>query len=342
MGILEILSGYGLTPTKKAATRGGEYASGCPFCRAGEDRLRIWPSQGRDRIGKYWCRQCGAKGDAIQLLREMEKLDFRSACERVGVKLEEWKPKPIRLIERPLSKKAMLEPLRNELPSYALPNEVWVERARKLCEQAHQCLMDDRVEVEWFRGRGIGFGTMATQKLGVLRKDYWRPRDSWGLPAEGKKNRLGIPSGVVIPVTDEGGEIVRIRVRRFSGEPRYYVVPGSWMGPWLVGGGERGVVVVESELDALSVDEAAGDLVRVLALGSAASKPDAGLYARLKKARRILCALDFDRAGAKAWSWWRKHFPDNALRYPVPEGKDPGEAFALGVNLRAWVEVGLD
>lgn len=37
-----------------------EYSAACPFCGAGEDRLRFWPD-----TGNYWCRQCGAKGFVV-------------------------------------------------------------------------------------------------------------------------------------------------------------------------------------------------------------------------------------------------------------------------------------
>ena len=45
----------------------------------------------------------------------------------------------------------------------------------------------------------------------------------------------------------------------------------------------------------------------------------------------ILVALDFgdgDLAGAKGWPWWQGQF-SQARRWPVPAGKDPGEAFAF-------------
>ena len=67
------------TPLRKAAaTHGGEYAGGCPFC-GGEDRFRAWPEQGR-----YWCRQCGAQGDAIDYLRQKHGLSFREAMRTLG------------------------------------------------------------------------------------------------------------------------------------------------------------------------------------------------------------------------------------------------------------------
>ena len=63
----------------------------------------------------------------------------------------------------------------------------------------------------------------------------------------------------------------------------------------------------------------------------------------LAKSARILVALDADEdkpdgsnPGAEAWPGWRQTYPQARL-WPVPVGKDPGEAFALGVDLAEWI-----
>jgi hypothetical protein len=58
--LLDLLPGL----KRVSSSGGGEYAGPCPFC-GGTDRFRCWPVKGR-----AWCRQCGWKGDAIQLLRD--------------------------------------------------------------------------------------------------------------------------------------------------------------------------------------------------------------------------------------------------------------------------------
>jgi hypothetical protein len=57
--------------------------------------------------------------------------------------------------------------------------------------------------------------------------------------------------------------------------------------------------------------------------------------------------MDFDdpdfqgqRAGASGAAWWVKQYP-NAIRWPVPEGKDPGDYIKLGGDLKSWVMVGI-
>ena len=101
------------------------------------------------------------------------------------------------------------------------------------------------------------------------------------------------------------------------------------------------LVIVESELDGLLIEQEAGELAGVVALGSAQAKPDQELNGLLRLASSILVSLDFDEAGASAaWWYWLSNYP-NARRWPTPYGKDPSEAFQKGLNIRAWVEAGL-
>ena len=104
--------------------------------------------------------------------------------------------------------------------------------------------------------------------------------------------------------------------------------------------GQESFVIVESELDGLLIDQDAGDLTGVVSLGNAQSKPDQETDRVLRQSRLILIALDFDEAGAKAsWKYWLSTY-SNAFRWPVPIGKDPGEAFHKGLNIRAWIQAG--
>jgi hypothetical protein len=77
-----------------------------------------------------------------------------------------------------------------------------------------------------------------------------------------------------------------------------------------------------------------------MAMGTSHAKPDPDCHAALSDAMCILVALDFDQAGAGGWPWWEEQY-HQAERWPVPEGKDPGEAFELGMDVRAWVLAGL-
>jgi hypothetical protein len=142
-------------------------------------------------------------------------------------------------------------------------------------------------------------------------------------------------------MVDGAGAVRRIRIRRFGEqEPRYYVLPGSIMACMAHGFPSRAAVIVESELDAIMLAGISGELVAVMALGSSTAKPGAEATKALAACAVVLVALDSDRAGAAAMRWWSENFT-NSKRWPVPVGKDPGEAFADGVDIREWITAGL-
>jgi len=111
-------------------------------------------------------------------------------------------------------------------------------------------------------------------------------------------------------------------------------------------------VLVESELDAIALDQAAGDLLGAVALGNSTAKPPAPLYALLKEALHLSISLDADEVrenkrtgrkespGAAASKWWLEHFA-TARRVPCIGAKDPGEMVAAGADLRGWIMAGL-
>lgn len=115
---------------------------------------------------------------------------------------------------------------------------------------------------------------------------------------------------------------------------------GSIMAPMVFWGNQTAVVIVESELDAILIAQEAGDLVAVVAMGSAQAKPGEGLHKRLSAAQRVFVALDADDAGGKAaWTFW-KSYP-GFKRWPCVKGKDPNEQRLDGIPVRDWIEAAL-
>lgn len=343
VNLLDIYQGKSLQARRASSYKGGEYHGPCPVC-GGVDRFHIWPQQGEH--GSFWCRQCGKGGDAIAFLRTFDGLSYRDACTALGRDLGDTNP-PSRttIIRRPAWQP---EPA-------IIPGEQWQAQAEKLTAWAHQHLLAMPEHLQWLAGRGIGLDTVKTSFLGwnpgQKGKDLWRPRQSWGLPEEineetGKPRRLWFPQGLVIPCFNRG-QVQRLRIRRPAGEPRYYVVPGSSRAPLYLARHHQAVVVVESELDALALAEAAGDLLGVYAIGNSSAKPDADSCERLREMDVLLIATDFDepdakgnRPGAKASRWWLETFP-RARRWPPAAGKDPGEMHQAGISLREWIRVGI-
>ena len=335
---------------RTAATHGGEWTGPCPGC-GGRDRFHVWPekadSKRSERIGVYWCRSCGKSGDAVQFLVDFEGISYREALQSLGVSDPSRSnhdygtpraPKPTaRMSNRP-------DPAINDVQAPA-QSDTWLEKASKLVEHAEVELKNNDFVIKWLKKRGISKKTASGMRLGWLGEDRWRARSLWGLPEQlkddGTPKKLWIPAGLVIPMIDSAGRIRRIRIRRWSDkEPRYYVLPGSSMICMAHGLPARAVVVVESELDAILLAEVADDLAAVVALGSATAKPGKELLDQIAECAVVMVALDADRAGAEAMRWWKTALP-RSKRWPVPSGKDPGEAYAAGVDLRQWIEAGL-
>lgn len=326
---------------KVSGTNGGEWQGPCPSC-GGEDRFHVWPAQNEGK-GGYWCRGCGKTGDNIQYLRDFRGMSFKDACAELRIDLPDrqglragWRPNP----PAPKSPPPFVP------SSPEAPADLWQEKAEKFISWAEARLWERPATLSWLAARGIGRDAAIDYRLGWNEgergKDLYRPRKVWGLPEQQKENgrakALWIPRGLVVPYIRDG-VILRIRIRRPEGEPRYYVLPGSSMATMLLEPARRAFVVVESELDAIAV--AAGNrLAGAVALGSVAAKPDADTFAVLKGALSILNALDYDTAGARAMDWWSEQFP-RCDRWPVPRGKDPGEAVKMGIALEEWINAGL-
>ena len=339
MDLLDLIRADGIILKKAASTHGGEWAGPCPLCREGTDRLRVWPVLVG---GRWWCRICGKSGDAIQYLIDVRGLSYPEACSALGIEV---------------SKRGALTRSRSVEKTLFVPREtitpcpLWQEKARTFLEFAVRTMRMDTAGARarrFLRRRGLADQTIDDAGLGWNPVDLYHDRASWGLPPEMKDNgrlkRLWLPAGLVIPCIGESGRVIRLRIRRADpGDgARYVLVPGSSISPMAWALEKNVIAIMESELDGMLVNQEAGDLLGVIALGSVSSRPDAPTHEALTRASLILVSLDSDKAGAKAaWGWWPETYGAQIRRWPVPIGKDPGDALQKGLNVRIWIEAGL-
>jgi hypothetical protein len=332
MNIVDLLQADGISPIHASRD---EFHSACPEC-GGHDRFSSWPekvnSNGRYLGGRFVCRGCGFHGDAVFYLMKSRAMTFVQAVKQLGL---DAGPMPEHRTER-----RAWEPS----PPKATPGAAWQQRGGGFMEACVEQLKRTSEAMTWLQAaRGLDPTTIKWAGLGWNNVDVFQSRESWGLPPEvnqttGKTKKVWLPSGLVIPCLDSAGQVVRIRTRR--SEPgqgsRYVVVTGSDMRAMIQWQEQRAVCILESELDGLLVHQEAGDLIGVVALGSAQQRPDSDLHQRLMKAARILVCLDSDQAGAKeSWQFWRQY--PGFQRWPAIKGKDPGEMFKAGVPVRMWI-----
>ena len=347
MGILDLVQADGNEVKRKTSA---EYSSRCPYC-GGKDRFVIWPDQGKD--GKWWCRQCGRRGDAIQYLRDVRKMSFTEACHYVGREISNSPPslsgKRFRTYRR-TSHNCWVP--RETTP----PTDTWQGRAKKLIKDAEWWLFQNHPfalkMLGWLREeRGLSVETIKAYRLGLIVQKRFELPSQWGLEpllkADGKTKKIVIPRGLSIPFCQDS-KIHRIRIRRpkmdlkSDEDNRYHTIRGSDSKPMILEPDREIQVVVESDLDAILVVQEAKGLVGAVSLGSAQKKPDKETATILRRSQLILVALDNDDPGGQeAWGWWLdNHFPQ-ARRLPPIDGKDPGEMWEAGVNLREWIEAGI-
>jgi len=352
---------------------GSRYEGPCPKCggSARSDKFSVYPAK-----DDCHCFSCGLHGDAITLLREMEGLSCPDAHEqlgrgcdkrncpmwdkcRLGARANGEQPRKTRQRES-LQPPMPEEPRAFEPAEADTPEQLWMKQAAALVEKAHANLLEDQEQIDYLTRRGIPLEAIKKGQLGYLPEDRFPSRESWGQPTilkdNGKKKKLLIPAGILIPFFDADGHPHRIRIRRNNppqGAGRYYWVPGSGNDVPVIGGSDRrGVVVVESDLDAFMVRWQCRDLdVAVIPLGTCNAKPKGWAMQVLEKALAILVAHDFEprfnaekgvneNPGGQGSRWWTSTFR-RAKRWPVPAEKDPGEFFESGGDIRQWVIDGL-
>lgn len=351
--LLDLLTAAGHEYRRVSAADGGEWAGPCPGC-GGRDRFRVWPDKPHDGHsiappGRFWCRQCGANGDAIDYLRTFEGLSFAAACERLGIArpgreaAPAYRPAPV-----------IADPRDWRPREYEPPTEAWREQAEALLAKAQARLAGDADAQDWLTMRGItpraaklyGIGYHVASSGG----DGYASREAWGLPLEqrnGKPKRLWLPRGWVIPARDAEGRLMQLRIRRrpedckrFAQGVKYLPVEGSSQATMILHPEAPAFAVVESGFDAILLAALTGGRVGAICAWSAAARPDARAHALLSTCLCVLLALDYDPAGDKESAWWLARYR-HALRLPRLAAKDPGDAAACGADLYAWLRDGM-
>ena len=287
--------------------------------------------------GLYYCFGCGAKGDVITFVREVEHLDFAEAVERLAARAGI----PLRYDDAAVSaerhRRATL-----------------VEALRRGVEWYHERLLsapDAAAARHYLRAeRGYDGEVVRTYRLG------WAP-DGWdtlaralGLPddvlrdsglgfvnARGRQQD-GLRGRIVFPIFDVRGEPVALGGRALPGAPppKYRNSPETplykksrtlyglnWAKGPMVKEGEA--VVCEGYTDVIALQRA-GVGQAVATCGTAFGEDHVQLLKNF--ARRLVLAYDADAAGQAAaervYEWERRYEIDVAVA-ALPAGEDPAD-----------------
>ena len=212
---------------KVASTGGGEWHGPCPVCQ-GTDRFVVNGTGGSDDRGLFWCRSCGATGDAIDLVKLIDGCDDAMAFRSLGIGSADFRPTHTPAATTP---QEPVEP----------PPLAWRRSAHDLLQNAITALWSDagaRARA-YLHGRGLTDATIQSGPLGYLPSDTYVDRADWGLDPSGASTRILLPRGILIPsIVNE--EVWRLEVRRPVGPGDVCISPG--MGLPTVGQDATGTV----------------------------------------------------------------------------------------------------
>lgn len=189
---------------KEARTGGGEWHGPCPAC-GGTDRLVVNATGGTDGRGLFWCRGCGASGDAVALVQLIDHVPAHVAMQTLGVgSTTPWQPRSTPGILRNPQPESPVEP----------PPDAWQAMAMTVLESAQGALWSDdgAAARAYLHGRGFTDATIEAAGLGYIPQDQTWDRAVWGLPVEASA-RLTVQRGILIPYLVEGTPW-RLEVRR--------------------------------------------------------------------------------------------------------------------------------
>lgn len=295
-----------------------EWAGPCPWC-GGDDRFRVWPQENR-----YWCRRCHRSGDGIQFCRDALDMTFQQARDSVD------QPAPFAPTETHSPKLPSRKPGRSRIPRQQFPDQDWITTCQSIVERAAARIWNPAGEagLGYLHDRGFTNGTIRQFQLGYVPTDR-TPGGIW------------CPAGITIPWYYRD-RLIAVNIRR---EPphdpgqKYHLLRGSKNGIYLADTLNTDppfpLIIVEGELDALSINQEAGDLITAIATGSTTGGRISPHVARIRKRPMVLLGFDADDAGVAATLWWKRAIPHAEVWQP-PRGQD-WNALLVSGELRGWI-----
>lgn len=280
------------------------YIGRCPFHEDEEPSLIITPAK-----GLYHCMGCGSAGNAIQFVQKHDGVSFRHAFEILsegrGLLVESSGPikrSSTPRLESPITDTAGMEEAINQALDYYSERLFKSPNALKYLERRG---VRDDVTLDGFK---IGFSdrTLGLRLPDGNRKEGERIRGLLKQSGVYRENgREHFRGCIVMPVTDQNGEVVEIYGRRIKLTGRkdtvkHLYLPGPHAGIWNREALEQDeIILCEAPLDALTYY--VNGMRNVTFIFGTEGFPDYLLQAFVdRKVKRVLLAYDADKAGNRA------------------------------------------
>ncbi len=309
----ELIGRYGIELRRSGASLTGR----CPFhLDRGRPNLTVFP-----RSGRFICFRCGARGDAISFVQQIENLSFRDAVTRLG-STASGQAVTVRTSRRACRPASRAAP--DPQSSAVLSAAVDLYRNR---------LLHDPAPLAYLAGRGFERDVVEQARLGYAVGDELVPYLNWrGLSIRAARkvglldvdNQERFAGRIVFPEYRSAQPVWMVgRTLATDVEPRYLGLPGAkpllgWDGAIV---DRRGVCLVEGPLDLLALRKWG-----VPAMGLCGTHVSEASLNELAGWKRLYVALDADDAGKEATDELVRRFGDSVITVQLPLGaKDPAE-----------------
>lgn len=341
--LVEVISQY--VPLQK---KGGRYFGCCPFHNEKTASFCV-------NNGWYHCFGCGATGDVVKFVMEMESVSFYDAvkllADKVGMQLPEVKLDPEYAKKKEHSD--VLKQLMRDVARYYRNNLLDENKGKEAREYLHNRSLDDETAKRY----GLGLSLDGESMVGYMRRKGYLLKDleECGLIANTERPYDAFANRIIVPIMDSMSNVIAFGGRIYHGEKdvaKYknstntalfdkgrtiYGVNFIKRDKKLNGIAYKELILVEGYMDVISLG-ASGIKNAVACMGTALTDGQARELSRMTET--LYVCYDGDGAGKKATIRnvdILTKFVQNVRVISLDDGKDPDETVREG-GVEAFVK----
>lgn len=334
--IVEVISQY--VPLQK---KSGRYFGCCPFHNEKTPSFCV-------NNGWYHCFGCGASGDVVKFVMEMESVSFYDAvkilADKVGLQIPEVKLDPQYAQKKEHGD--VLKQLMRDAARYYRNNLLDEKKGRDAREYLHNRGLDDEIAKRY----GLGLSVDSESMVGYMRRKGYSLKDleECGLVANAQRPYDAFANRVIVPIMDSMSNVIAFGGRIYHGEKdvaKYknstnttlfdkgrtiYGINFIKRDKKMNGVAYKELILVEGYMDVISLG-AAGIKNAVACMGTALTEGQARELSRMTE--NLYVCYDGDGAGKKATVRnvdILTKFVQNVRVISLDEGKDPDETVREG------------
>lgn len=341
--LVEVISQY--VPLQK---KGGRYFGCCPFHNEKTPSFCV-------NNGWYHCFGCGASGDVVKFVMEMESVSFYDAvkilADKVGLQLPEVKLDPQYAQKKEHGD--VLKQLMRDAARYYRNNLLDEKKGKDAREYLHNRSLDDETAKRY----GLGLSLDGESMVGYMRRKGYLLKDleECGLIANTERPYDAFANRIIVPIMDSMSNVIAFGGRIYHGEKdvaKYknstntalfdkgrtiYGVNFIKRDKKLNGIAYKELILVEGYMDVISLG-ASGIKNAVACMGTALTDGQARELSRMTET--LYVCYDGDGAGKKATIRnvdILAKFVQNVRVISLDDGKDPDETVREG-GVEAFVK----